>query len=99
VAWLHTVDRATPQSVLLSGGHVALGGAFFLCFVLSRHGHFPWMVGAIAAVVLAYVAAVVAVGNDSDVVVPLFLVTATTLVLVLLGAFAGGIRNVQLFMW
>jgi hypothetical protein len=31
--------------------------------------------------------------------VPLFLVTATALVLVLLGAFAGGIRNVQLFMW
>jgi hypothetical protein len=99
VAWLHTVDRATPQSVLLSGGHVALGGAFFLCFVLSRHGHFPWIVGAIAAVVIVYVAAVVGAGNHADVVVPLFLATATTLVLVLLGAFAGGIRNVQLFMW
>jgi hypothetical protein len=99
VAWLYSVDRATPQSVLLSGAHVALGGAFFLCFVLSRHGHFPWIVGAMAAVVLVYVAAVVAAGNDPDVVVPLFLATATTLVLLLLGAFAGGIRNVQLFMW
>ena len=99
VAWLHIVDRATPQSVLLSGGHVALGAVFFLCFVLSRHGHFPWIVGAIAAVVLVYVAAVVAAGNHPDVVVPLFLATATTLVLVLLGAFAGGTKNVQLFMW
>jgi hypothetical protein len=99
VAWLGTVGQVTPQGAALSGGHVVLGGVFFLCFVLSRHGHFPWMVGAMAAVVLVYVTAVVATGNRPGVVVPLFLATATTLVLLLLGAFAGGTRNVQLFMW
>jgi hypothetical protein len=99
VGWLWTTDRATTQGTVLTMAHVALGGVFFLCFVLSRHGYFPWIVAAMGAVVLVYVGAVIAAGSSPGVVVQLFLATATSLVLLLLGAFAGGTRNVQLFMW
>jgi hypothetical protein len=99
VAWLKSAELATAQGAVLTGAHVALGAVFFLCFVLSRHAHFPWIVGGMAAVVLAYVGAVFASGNRPDAVVQLFLATATTLVLLLLGAFAGATSNVQLFMW
>ncbi|MGZ4624696.1 MAG: hypothetical protein ACXV3S_00190, partial [Kineosporiaceae bacterium] len=99
VAGLEAADLATRQGAVLTGAHVLLGGVFLLCFVLSRHGHFPWIVGAMAVVVLVYVGAVFAAGNRPDAVVQLFLATTTTLVLLLLGAFAAGTRNVQLFMW
>jgi hypothetical protein len=99
VGCLQVAGLATPAGTVLTVAHVILGGVFFLCFVLSRHGRFPWIVGAMAGVVLVYVGAVVAAGNRPDAVIQLFLATATTLVLVLLGAFAGVSRNVQLFMW
>ncbi|HVN12987.1 MAG TPA: hypothetical protein VMT69_12910 [Kineosporiaceae bacterium] len=101
VGMLALIGAATGQGVVLAAGHVALGAVFFLCFVLSRHEHFPWIVAGLAAVALGYVAAVVTSGGGTQqaVVAPLFLVTATSLVVLLVGAFAAAVRSVVLFVW
>jgi hypothetical protein len=86
---------------LLAAAHVLLGGVFFLCFVLGRHAHFPWAVGAMAVVVLAYMVAVAELpaGLRPDGVVALFLGATTVLILLLLGAFAGSSRQVHSYLW
>ncbi|MGZ4649877.1 MAG: hypothetical protein ACXV3A_05005 [Kineosporiaceae bacterium] len=101
VAVLAATGEATIQGTLLTAGHVLLGGVFLLCFVLSRHEHFPWVVAAMGATVVGYVLAVTASagGSQTSAVVELFLVTTSSLVVLLLGAFRAGTRSVLLFMW
>ena len=72
--------------VVLIEGHVVLGGGYFLGFVLARHEQFPAVIGIMAAVVTADVAAVLLLTADLGPGAPIaiFLANATALLVALL---------------
>ncbi|SMD25674.1 hypothetical protein [Kibdelosporangium aridum] len=55
---LRGFDALTFHGAILINAHMVLGGAYFVGFVLMRHERYAWLLGALAAVVAANIAAV-----------------------------------------
>lgn len=79
----------STHGAMLINAHVVLGGAYFVGFVLARYQQFPWLLGILSFVVAANVAVVGSIARHLEPrdLAPIFLLSCSVLLVLLLGRF------------
>lgn len=97
MAMLAQADLFSQRSLVLAAGHVLLGGAYFIGFILINHGRLPALLAVTAAVLAGHVLASVAGLPYSHGAI--FLVSSAALLTLLLAALSTSLGEVRRYRW
>ncbi|TCO60544.1 hypothetical protein [Actinocrispum wychmicini] len=94
LAWFGVL---TSRGALLIDGHLVLGGAFFLGFVLARQGEMRWLLWTVAGVLVANIVSAEVLAQDLAPYghVPIFLMSSIALVVLMLTALRTSVRQIR----
>lgn len=87
----------TSRGALLIDGHLVLGGAFFLGFVLARQGEMRWLLWTIGGVLVANIVLAESLADDLAPYghVPIFLMSSIALIVLMLTALRTSVRQIR----